>query len=413
MKFLSELSILALAIGSMNGYATEPVQASYDNAYLKFKSDSGSFKLWLDGRIMLDTGFVSSDKNDFVEKTNIRRARLAFKTVFDNKWAGEFDIDFADHEPEIKDMWIAYIGLENFNFKIGNHKPFFSIAEMTTSRWYTFMETPMVTDASNPGRAMGLSASYFNDSFFGGVSIFGNELGVDNTEVEDDEGELVGVHIPYSYSGRFVYRPFVNADATQMFHVGLNHMDWKPQSDGESKMRLRVRPESKVLDYELINTGKVKRVASQRSISLEIAARYNKFMLQAEYLENTFIRNDIDDEDVDTSGYYVDASYMIWGEGRPYNLSDAEFGPVRPTTEHGGLELAIRYSSVDFNDADADVFGGSSDNITIGLNWYAHSNVVFRLNHTRASLDEFADGDGDFVGGDDVTITGLRIEYLF
>ena len=59
------------------------------------------------------------------------------------------------------------------------------------------------------------------------------------------------------------------------------------------------------------------------------------------------------------------------------------------------------------------MLGGSSDNITLALNWYAHTNVVVRLNHTIASLDENADGDGDYIGNDDISITGLRVQYMF
>lgn len=414
MKIISKLLATALTLYSYSASASDPLEVSYENATFKLEGDNGSFRLWLDGRIMIDGGIVSAEKNQFFEKTDVRRARLAFKTVFDNTWAGEFDIDFADNDPEIKDMWIAFIGLEGFNFKFGNHKPHYSIAEMTTSSWYTFMETPMITDATNPGRAIGFSASYFNESYFAGVSIFGSELGVDNTEVErDDDG--VGVSIPYSYSGRFIYRPFINASAKRLLHIGFNYMNWKPQPDDDARMRFRVRPESRVLDYRLINTGRVKRVDSQQSVGIEIAGRYDKFMVTAEYIENTFVRTNEqpDDVDVETSGYYVDATYMIFGEGRPYYVFDAEFGPIVEKSKFGLLEFALRYSSVDFNHAEADVFGGSSDNITVGLNWYAHPNVIFKLNHTRASLDEFADGDGDFIGDDDVTVTGLRMLYLF
>lgn len=129
MKFSYKLSAVVAAILSASSvYASEPepelIKASYDKGYFVFGTDSDSFALKFDGRIMLDAGSVSSDKNDFVENNEIRRARFAIKTKFSNKWAGEFDIDFAENDPSIKDMWISYTGLENFEFKVGNHKPF-------------------------------------------------------------------------------------------------------------------------------------------------------------------------------------------------------------------------------------------------------------------------------------------------
>lgn len=415
MKFQSICLALLLALASFSTAYAEPspVDVSFDKGYLVFSSKDGRYHMKIDGRIMLDTGTVESDKNDAVANTEFRRARLAFKTLYDNKWAGEFDIDFSENEPEMKDMWVAYTAIPNANFKIGNHKPFYSMAEVTTSRWYTFMETPMVTDATGSGRRIGVSASYYQNNYFVGVSLFGDEVAVDNRDPEGD-GSEPGKNEPYSYSTRAVYRPFVADDVTKFFHVGLNYLSLQPQSDDGGKMRLRVRPESRVFDYRYLNTGKVSDVERQISQGLELAGRFDKVMFQTEYVETKFVRESSSSEkDATFTGYYFETAYAIFGPGRPYNLSDGEFGPVIPSGEHGDLEVAFRYSTLDLNDSGAGVMGGKSDNITVALNWYAHTNVIFRFNHTMAEMDDDADGDGDFVGGDTVTITGMRLEYLF
>jgi len=413
MKISYKLAIVASALLCSTAYASDPIKASYDKGYFTFATDDKSFELKLDGRIMYDTGYVSSDKNNFVENNEIRRARLAFKTKFDNTWAGEFDIDFAENDPKIKDMWISYIGLDNFEFKVGNHKPFFSIAEMTTSRWATFMETSMITDATGSGRRLGFSGSYQKDNVFVGASIFGDKIDTDNRDPEEDDNIDDGVHEKYNFSFRALYRPYANADTSRVFHVGLNYLNLRPQSDDSNKQRLRVGLESSVFDYEPLNTGKVKEVSEIVSQGIEFAGRFDKFMVQAEYIQNQFNRIESDKEEINTDGFYIETSYMIFGSGRNYNLSDGEFGPIYPESKNGNLEVAFRYSTIDLNDVDAGVLGGSSDNITLALNWYAHTNVVVRLNHTIASLDENADGNGDYIGNDDVSITGLRVQYMF
>ena len=410
MKLSYKVTALASVLLCSQAFAAETVNAKYDKGYFVLGTDSESFSLKLDGRIMYDLGFVSSDKNNFVENNELRRARFAIKTKFSNKWAGEFDIDFAGNEAKVKDMWVSYIGLENFEFKVGNHKPFFSVAEMTTSRWATFMETSMITDSSGSGRRLGLSGSYYNDDVFVGASVFGDDIGVDNRDPEGD-GSVAGVHEKYNVSFRALYRPYVNADKSRLFHVGLNYLNLRPESDDDSKMRLKVGLENEVFDYNILNTGKVKKVSEQVSQGIEVVGRFDKFMMQAEYIQNTFNRIESDDEDVNTDGFYVETAYMIFGSGRNYNLFDGEFGPVYPESENGNLEVAFRYSTIDLNDGE--VLGGSADNITLALNWYAHTNVVIRLNHTMATLDENADGDEDYIGGDDVSITGLRIQYMF
>ncbi|MEO9509440.1 MAG: porin, partial [Nonlabens ulvanivorans] len=412
MKYHSIMTALAFTTLSTAAVANESVNTSYDDGYLNFATDSGSFSMKFDGRIMLDAGAVSSDLNEFVENNSVRRARFGIKTRFANKWAGEFDIDFAENEAEIKDMWVSYIGLENFEFKFGHHKPFFSLGELTTSRWATFMETSMITDVTAPGRRIGLSGSYYNERFFVGLSVFGDGIDVDNRDPEGDESEP-GVHEDYSHSFRALYRPIVNADQSKLLHIGVNYLSLKPESDDGDEMRLRVGLESSVFDYNILNTGKIKDVDSLESRGIEIAAKYNKFNLQAEYLTNTFESFEADEPDVDSDGYYIDVAYMIWGKGRTYNLIDGEFGAVIPSHPYGDLEVAIRYSSIDLNDIESEVFGGDSQNLTFALNWYAHSNVVFRLNHTIASLGQFADGDEDYIGGDDISITGARIQFMF
>ena len=412
-KTLSLSAFALLTLSSSYALANEQVNTTYDDGYLKLQTANGSFSLKLDGRIMLDAGAVGSSDNGFVENNSVRRARFAIKTSYNNQWAGEFDIDFSDNEAEIKDMWVSYIGLENFQFKIGNHKPFFSLAELTTSRWATFMETSSITDATGPGRRLGVSASYSdNKSLFAGVSIFGDGIDVDNRDPAGDESEP-GVHEQYSYSFRALYRPFVNEDVSKFFHVGINHMNLKPESDADSRMRLKAGLENSVFDYDVLSTGKVRHVSEQVSSGIEFAARYERVMFQAEYITNTFNRTSSDYTDVDTSGYYIETSYMLLGSGRNYNLSDGEFGPVFPEHSIGNVELALRFSHTDFNDPSSDVYGGESSIVTLGVNWYAHSNVVFRLNHSIASLDEHADGNGDYLGNDDTSVTGLRIQYMF
>lgn len=405
------------------------LDTDFDKGYLVFSSEDQRYQMKLDGRIMLDMGSVSSDKNHVVSNNQVRRARLGIKTRYDNKWAGEFDIDISGNEAEMKDMWVSYIGFENTSIKIGNHKPFYSMAEMTTSRWYTFLETSMATDVTGPGRRMGISASHHQDNFFIGGSLFGDPVAVDNAEIlvddpddtDDSDGTdqiVKGKNEPFSYSMRAVYRPWLQKSSNNFFHAGFSYMNLQPQSDDESNVKLNVRPESKIFDYKFLDTGEIKDIDHQQTQNIELAGRYNKFMFQTEFVETELVRDSSSDEsNASFSGFYVDLAYALLGNGRPYNLTDAEFGPVIPSNQHGDLELAVRYSSLDLNDSKAGIEGGKSDNITLALNWYAHTNVVFRLNHTIAKMDENANADEDeelrFEGDDTVNITSLRVEYLF
>ncbi|WP_096086767.1 OprO/OprP family phosphate-selective porin [Agaribacterium haliotis] len=401
---LNGLLIAAPALAHASDSSPHPLELNYDKGYLVFSSPDKSYQMKIDGRIMLDTGAVQAEKNNLKSDSEIRRARLAFKTVYDNTWAGEFDIDFAGNESKIKDMWVAYIAIPNTTIKIGNHKPHFSLAESTTSRWYPLMETPMVSDSFGVGRRIGLSASNWNKRYFIGLSVFGDDIGV--SSADEDQSETFG------YASRGLFRPLLSDDARRFTHIGYNYLHYSPQSDEDREIKFKAGLENEVADYKFLDTGKIDNVKDISTYGLEIAGQFDRWMFSGEYL-NTSVSRDEGSADYESSGFYLESSYFLTGDGRSYNLSDGEFGPVIPSSEHGDLELILRYSTLDLSDDSADIYGGASDNVTLGLNWYAHKNVVFRLNYIHAAMDDNADDDGDLIGGDTVETYAMRIQYLF
>ena len=64
-------------------------------------------RLWVDGRIGLTAAGFEGSANEFKSGTELRRARVALKSVFDNDWAAELDLDLTDQEVEVKDAWVA------------------------------------------------------------------------------------------------------------------------------------------------------------------------------------------------------------------------------------------------------------------------------------------------------------------
>ena len=398
------------------GLAAEEVKGEFDQGYFKFKSADGNFKWKFDGRIMLDAKRVSSDENDRLTNTNtdFRRARLAIKTEFYKDWAGEFDIDFKENKTKVKDMWIAYTGFDNTVIKVGNHKPFFSMAELTTSRWYPLMETSSITDFTATGRRIGASVSYWQPEFFVGASVFGEEVG--GNDVKDDEDIIAREET--GYSARAVYRPWVSSDKSKLIHLGYNVLNHKPLSEDGGDFKVK----GEVYDITLATPGKFK-VSKGKAVddinasSIELAAKWDKFYFQSEYVQNTISFKESLYEDYEVSGYYAEMSYFILGEGRPYNLHDAEFGSVVPKGK-GELEFVVRYDEFDANDKGAGeegegILAGKFSNLTFGLNYYINSNVVVRLNHSFIDSDEYANDDGDINGDDKISVTGLRFQYMF
>lgn len=458
----------ALPLGNV---FAESVDAEFDRGYFKFKSADGNFQWKFDGRIMLDAKniekYTDEDGNEsrlISTNTDLRRARLAIKTRFYKDWAGEFDIDFKNNKTKVKDMWVSYDPFENATIKVGNHKPFFSMAEVTTSRWYPLMETSSISDFTAPGRRVGASFSYWQPAYFVGVSVFGDEVGVnddkedlvdeevadafqdymedltdaiaDGDTIEDfvnDEGTWADVKEGIEddieafeksgertgYSARAVYRPYLSNGGDRLLHLGYNVLQTSPSQVDLDERKLKGEVHDIAFISEKLYPNKYLPVDDINATSLEIAARWDKIYFQSEIINNTISYHDNEFgavADTDVSGYYAELSYFILGSGRTYNLHDGEFGPVVPKGA-SELEVIVRYDVFDANDSstylgkkekEIDMMWGEITNLTFGVNWYVNSNVVMRFNYSMVETDENAD-----IANADINIAAARLEFLF
>lgn len=403
------------------GVQAVPMNVKHEKSYLSFESADGNIKYWLDGRIMLDTGSVSNsldgiDQNSVSSETEFRRLRLAIKGIFYKNWEGEFDLDFADLEdgltaPEVKDAWVAYTGFPNTIIKVGNHKPHFSMDEVTTSRWVNLIERSMISDVFSPGRRIGVSVSHWSKSYTVGATVFGDEYNV--SAADENVSERFG------WSARGVYRPIVSDDGGTVLHLGVNLKDQPPQSDDGDRLRFRTRPESKIFTVfgpdgddgsRYLNTGRIDADSAQ-TLGFEAAAKMGRFYTQAEYMQTDL--DVLGDPDAEFKGWYINAAWFLSGGEREYSLYDGEFGRVYPTSNKGAWEVVARYSTLDLNDLSAGIEGGQADNFTLGVNWYINNNFILRANYTNVDNDIYADGDGDFLGDDDLDIIAMRIQWMF
>jgi len=450
------LITIAILSSAMNFYASaeetsaNDVSGEFDKGYFKFTSEDGNFEWKFDGRIMLDTKSISKHEGENLISTNtdLRRARFAIKTRFYKDWAGEFDIDFKDNEAKVKDMWVSYDPFERATIKVGNHKPFFSMAEVTTSRWYPLMETSSISDFSGAGRRVGISFSYWDPRYFVGASLFGEKVGQNDKKddlvdsnildtilgaaedgdsfedaVDDINDDIEALELASTasertgYSARALYRPIINADATRFFHIGGSVQSTSPFASKLDSIKAEGEVHGIAFISQKLRPWKGLHVDEVKATSIELAARFDKFYFQSEYIQNDFsFKGENSGIEYNVDGYYAEVSYFILGKGRPYNLTDGEFGAVIPQGK-SELEFIVRYDTLDANNDTTyinnkgkvkDLTSGELTNLTLGLNWYVNSNVVIRLNHSMIETDENAD-----IADADVTITAARVEFLF
>ncbi len=334
------------------------------------------------GRLQLDYTFFDNDKFDFDDGGETRRGRLFARGSLAEDWQFKVQYDFAPNDPELKDGYVQYTGLQNSRVWIGNFKQPSSLEQLTSANNLTFTERAL-SNSLVEGRRIGVGFQKWSEQTTWMVSVYGDEA---NGLVEGN-----GV------AGRFVYHPQLGDG--QVLHLGLSAA-WN-EVDGDS-IRLRARPETHQDPHRIVNTGTITDVDNTTRIGLEAAYVNSRFSAQAELVEFDISRRST--SDLSFSGYYAYASYFLTDDRRVYRNNDGTFDKVSPSSTAGAWEIALRFSNLDLNHTG--VPGGEADLITFGLNYYATSNLRFTANYVVADTDSNA-------GDDDPGAFQLRMQITF
>jgi phosphate-selective porin OprO/OprP len=343
----------------------------------------------LDARLYLDAAVYSEDEDviDLHSGTEVRRMRFAIKATLWKDWLAEIDFDFAGNEVDIKDAFIGYAGVKNMLFKVGQFRSPFSLEELTTSRYISFIERGL-PNAFPTGRLLGVGVYRWGRNWQAAFGVFNQAAG----DIDEESGENADEGL--AYVGRFTIAPLLKG--TNVLHLGGSYA-YKTTDAFTEKMRFRGYDESKISKIRFLNTGKVKDVDHVSMYGLESVLQMGPLHIQGEYMNAAVSRlSDSDKPDYNLSGGYVFASFFLTGDSMPYYADQGEFGRVKPKRKGGAFEILARYSWLDLNDLENGIEGGKGNNVTLGLSWYMNPNCKFMLNYTWVNHDKYADADGDF-----------------
>jgi len=346
---------------------------------LSVASDDGQFSFKFGGRLMLDAAYFDDDHTNMGDGTEMRRARFFAAGKLFGDWEYKAQYDFADGT-DIKDAYIAYTALPSSKIIVGNFKQPFSLEELTSSKYITFMERAL-PNIFAPSRRVGLGWKMNTEQATFFASAYGQDV---NKDAEGDEG--------YGVGARATFAP-IN-EKNRVIHFGAAGA-WETGNENEDEVesfRYRQRPESHLAE-RLLDTGTLTGADGSVKLGVEGAAVFGPFSLQAEYLATTIFEDENEGnmtDDTDLSGYYVYGSWFITGESRVYK--NGIFGRVKPKSPAGAWEVAARYSALEFDDGA--VSEGELSNITLGVNYYVNPNLRFMLNYVMAEA-EYADGTKD------------------
>jgi phosphate-selective porin OprO/OprP len=363
---------------------------AYWNEGLRLDTADGAFKLKIGGRIQNDWAFFEQDRRlenqigNMQDGTEFRRAWLYISgTVYDRV---EFKVqyDFSGGETDFKDV---YLGLNRLpvvgNVRVGHFKEPFSLEELTSSKYTTFMERALPN---------GLAPSWNTGIMFQDQELDERmtwAVGLFRDADSDGDGSGDG---EYNVTARVTGLAVYEDEGSKLAHFGIAYSHRNLDDD----LRFRARPESHLAE-ELVDTGEFD-ADNMDLLGLETAMVYGPGSIQAEYVQ-AMVDGD-NRTDPDFSGYYVEASYFLTGEHRNYKRSDGSFDRLRPKNnflgKDGGLgawQVAARYSHIDLSDSG--IRGGELDTVAAGLNWYLNPNTRVTWNYVFADPSDRYSGEAN------------------
>lgn len=364
----------------------------------KLTSPDGNFEWKIGGRMQADLALYDEDGRtpDLNNETEFRRARLEMEAKLWKVWGFKFQYDFTGSgEAGIRDAFIDYSGLKNTTIQVGNFKEPFSLEELTSSKYITFMERSLpITFA--PSRRLGVGfTSRFNDLFTVAGGVFGESV---------EDADVAGVDSGLGVTGRVTFSP-IHSEG-RVLHLG-GAASWRDTNDREA-VRFRERFESHVTDTRIVDTGTIQGVDNTVRYGLEAAGVFDRFSVQGEYIRTNVNLNSGLGPDPDFDGWYAYASVFLTPDSRAYKFADGAFDKVSPKSVvgQGGIgawELGVRLSNLDLTDGT--FTGGDIDTLTAGLNWYPTKNLRFMVNYvTVLDSDEHVFGGGASAGAEPAVI---------
>lgn len=340
---------------------------------------------------------------DYNNGTGFRRARIGLEGTAFKYWNYRIEADFAGNVVNLTDAYLQYTKIPKTVLTLGQHKAPFGLESNNSDNYNVFLERGMFTNAfGNVGaeRRIGISAAYApKETLNLAIGLFGDNESIGRSSVApvtDTPDESWGVN------GRATWEPIF--DTGKIVHLGLSgyYRTALKSGDVEDAVRLSDRPNIRVDNGNIADSGVIAGVKSLRYAGAEAAAVFGPFTVAGEVGRLWLDRPDASNERF--NGFYGYASYFLTGETRPFR--GGNFDRVRPFKELGkdglgAFEVAVRYDRLDLSNSvcrlavtpvgacpTANQFlGTEAKSLTLGLNWYFNPFAKLMVNWVRFSGD--------------------------
>jgi phosphate-selective porin OprO/OprP len=354
---------------------------------------------------------------DFNNGTGFRRVRIGLEgTAY--KWFNyRVEVDFAGNAVNLTDAYLQYTKIPKLVLTLGQHKAPFGLESNNSDNYNTFMERGMFTNAFGNAvaeRRIGLSAAWAPRET---VNLTVGAFGDNESITRSNNPPALATNTPdesWGLNGRATWEPLFQPG--KIIHLGLSgaYRTSLKSGDVEDAVRLSDRPNIRIDNGNIADTGVITSTKSLRYLGAEAAAVFGPFTAAGE-AGRIWLNRDAGFSNEHFNGYYGYASYFITGETRPFKAGN--FDRVRPFTEFGkdglgAFEVAFRYDKIDLSNTPVLARAGNdASSITLGLNWYLNPYAKLMFNWIRFRGDNTPLDPIDDQTAGDALATRLHLDF--
>jgi len=356
---------------------------------LYWQSTDGQIKIKAGGRIQWDYGWLGGDAvrddtgQDIESQGEFRRLWFYVSGDLAEMVDFKFEFDFAETHILMEDFYIRLKQLPILgNLQLGHFEEPFNLEELVSNKYVTFIERGL-PNVFAPAYNWGIMAqnTAFDERMTWAVGAFrayvNNDFGRWGSS---SQGEACAM------TGRVTFLPLYEESGRELIHLGAAYSIRRP----EGTISFSQRPEAHMVP-KLTNTG---RIDADRVHLLggEAAWVHGPLSLQGEYIAAAVDAAGGQD-DLWFNSMYVQASYFLTGEHRPYDTKNGFFTGIKPKKNFltgggpGAWELATRLSYLDLNEGDVASTASRMLDFTCGVNWYLNPNLRISGNYIRSCIN--------------------------
>jgi phosphate-selective porin OprO/OprP len=378
--------------------------AGYDGGFF-LQSPDGAFRFTLGGLLQVRGTAFEHDVDGRTSQFGLERMRFELGGELYDRYLFNVEPKFTEDEVELEEAWIgADLGERGPRLILGRMKEPFSLEEMLPRRHFDF-PTFSILNQFVPAEDHGVTllGGSRDARFEYGAALY-NGTGGDDLNADKDA------------AARLVFRPWAEHEGARFQRLQFGGAITYGSEDADlAGEELRTEAKSPFLAFEPGSRADGDRLR----LGLEAAWLAGPAAISAEVIhideELTGAGGDIQN---DTVGWYVSATWVLTGEEKSFS----GVKPARPLTGSasgpGALQLALRYSELDLDEAlvDGGLVAASSfpDGVRtwdVGLNWYttAHTKVMLHFLHTDYEQDILI--QGDTWGSEDALLLQLQLQF--